>query len=81
MSSRLRSATLTVRERQVLDAIRDAIAARGYPPTFTELIASTGLTSRAGVAYVLAQLETKGAIERDPGTPRGIRVMHLQAAP
>lgn len=66
---------LTCRERQVLDGIRDCIAARGYPPTMRELATASGLRSVETVHWILTKLAAKGWIARDPGVARGIRLL------
>jgi len=59
----------------VLEFIRQRIDKRGYPPTLRELADGLGIGSTNGVRYHLDVLERAGYIERDRGTPRGIRVM------
>ena len=61
---------LTVRQRKVLDVIRDAVAARGYPPSVREIGEAVGLTSPSSVAHQLRTLEQKGFLRRDPNRPR-----------
>ncbi len=67
---------LTVRQRKVLEVIRDAVAARGYPPSVREIGEAVGLTSPSSVAHQLRSLETKGFLRRDPNRPRAIEVVH-----
>ena len=67
---------LTVRQRKVLDVIRDAVAARGYPPSVREIGEAVGLTSPSSVAHQLRSLEQKGFLRRDPNRPRAIEVVH-----
>lgn len=62
------------RRLDVLRRIRTAIATKGYPPSVSELAKATDvstLTTRRD----LERLERDGKIERDPGVPRGIRVL------
>ena len=66
---------LTVRQRIVLDVIRTAIEARGYPPSMREIGEAAGLTSPSSVAHQLAALEKKGYIRRDPRLPRAMEVV------
>ena len=66
---------LTVRQRKVLDCIRDAVAARGYPPSMREIGEKVGLTSPSSVAHQLTTLEKKGFLRRDPNRPRAIEVV------
>ncbi len=67
---------LTPRQRLVLDAIRDAVQTRGYPPSMREIGELVGLTSPSSVAHQLATLERKGYLRRDPNRPRAIEVVH-----
>lgn len=66
---------LTTRERAALAAIVDITQAKGYPPSLQEVGDRIGLSSRASVSYVLAQLVEKGFVRRDPKTPRSIVVV------
>ena len=66
---------LTKRQAAVLRAIRQAIRASGYPPTLRQIGAAIGITTAHGVLCHLTALEKKGAIRRDPGAARGIRVL------
>jgi repressor LexA len=67
---------LTPRQRLVLDAIRDAVQTRGYPPSMREIGDLVGLTSPSSVAHQLSTLERKGYLRRDPNRPRAIEVVH-----
>ena len=67
---------LTPRQRLVLDAIRDAVQTRGYPPSMREIGELVGLTSPSSVAHQLSTLERKGYLRRDPNRPRAIEVVH-----
>lgn len=66
---------LTVRQRKVLEVIRNAVAARGYPPSLREIGELVGLTSPSSVAHQLSSLERKGYLRRDPNRPRAIEVI------
>lgn len=63
------------RRRRVLRLIRESIASRGYPPSISELTRDTGVSSTLTIRRDLGKLERDGKIERDPGIPRGIRVL------
>ena len=67
---------LTVRQRQVLLVIRQALAERGYPPSIREIAETTGLASPSSAAHQLKMLEKKGFLRRDPNRPRAMGV-HL----
>ena len=51
---------LTVRQRRVLETIRDAIERHGYPPSMREIGEAAGLASPSSVAHQLAALQRKG---------------------
>jgi repressor LexA len=65
---------LTHRQQQILDLIRDAIEATGYPPTRAEIATRFGFKSPNAAEDHLRALRDKGAIELIPGTSRGIRL-------
>jgi repressor LexA len=75
MPDRDGGAELTNRQRRVLDVIRDAVDARGYPPSMREIGEAVGLTSPSSVAHQLKMLERKGYLRRDPHRPRAIEVV------
>lgn len=64
---------LTDRQEQILRHIRRAIAVEGDAPTVAELASAVGMRP-SSVHYQLRELETKGAIVREPGSARGIRL-------
>jgi repressor LexA len=65
---------LTDTQERILRCIRDTIADRGEAPTVQEIGDQVGMRSRASVHYQLGELETKGAIHREHGRRRGIRL-------
>ncbi|MFJ4585061.1 LexA family protein [Streptomyces echinatus] len=65
---------LTDTQERVLRCIRQAIADRGEAPTVTEIGEEVGMRSRSSVHYQLVELEAKGAIARESGRSRGIRL-------
>lgn len=67
---------LTVRQRLLLQTIRDAIEARGYPPTIREMGEAVGLASPSSVTHQLKALEARGFLSRDPKRPRAL-VVHV----
>lgn len=67
--------TLTVRQRKVLEVIRESIARRGYPPSMREIGVAVGLSSPSSVSHQLVSLERKGYLRRDPHRPRTIEVV------
>ncbi len=70
-------ATLSDRQRRILEVIRDAVVLRGYPPSIREIGDAAGLQSTSSVAYQLKQLEKKGFLRRDPNKPRAVDVRTL----
>lgn len=66
---------LTVRQRSVLEVIRQSVASRGYPPSMREIGEAVGLTSPSSVKHQLTQLEEKGYLRRDPNRPRAMEVV------
>lgn len=65
---------LTVRQREVLDAIRDYQARRGYMPSIRELGKALGISSLRGVTIHLDAIEKKGYIQRE-STSRSIKLL------
>ena len=70
---------LTIRQRLILETIREAIETRGYPPTIREMGDAVGLASPSSVTHQLKVLEGKGFLSRDPKRPRALMV-HLPTA-
>lgn len=66
---------ITVRQRQILEAIRDSVAQRGYPPSMREIGEAVGLNSSSSVKHQLTALQTKGYLRQDPHRPRAIEVV------
>jgi repressor LexA len=64
---------LTDTQERILRHIRLAITDQGDAPTVAELADATGMRP-SSVHYQLRELEAKGAIVREPGTARGIRL-------
>ncbi len=69
---------LTPRQAEILEWIRDFMAATGMPPTRAEMAEALGFRSPNASEEHLRTLARKGAIELLPGASRGIR---LKAAP
>ncbi|WP_048553688.1 transcriptional repressor LexA [Nostocoides japonicum] len=70
---------LTVRQRRVLEVIRNSVDRRGYPPSMREIGEAVGLTSPSSVAHQLMTLERKGWIRRDPHRPRAMEIVSPSA--
>ncbi|HET7397990.1 MAG TPA: transcriptional repressor LexA [Intrasporangium sp.] len=70
---------LTVRQRRVLEVIRNSVDRRGYPPSMREIGEAVGLASPSSVAHQLTALERKGYLRRDPNRPRALEVVSPDA--
>jgi len=66
---------LTKRQQEVLDVLRAHIADTGLPPTRAEIASTLGFKSANAAEEHLKALAKKGAIEKIPGTSRGIRII------
>jgi repressor LexA len=75
------SEELPIRQREVLEVIRQWVERFGYPPSVREIGEAVGLTSTSSVSYQLRALEQKGYLRRDPNRPRAIGVLPPDADP
>ena len=66
---------LTARQTEVLEFIKTAIEASGFPPTRAEIAKELGFRSPNAAEEHLKALARKGAIEMMPGASRGIRIV------
>lgn len=66
---------LSVRQKAMLDFIKEEINHKGYPPTVREIGKAVGLTSTASVHSHLLALEQKGYIRRDSSKQRALEVL------
>lgn len=66
--------SLTSRQREVLDFIREKIEGRGYGPTVREIGLEFKIASPNGVMCHLKALEKKGAITREANRSRAIQL-------
>lgn len=66
---------ITAKQQSMLDFIESFISDRGYPPTYEEMRVGLHLSTKSLVDYHLTALEKANRIERDPDTPRGIRIV------
>lgn len=71
---------LTPRQAEIYALIRDTIQDTGMPPTRAEIAKSLGFKSANAAEEHLKALARKGVIEMLPGTSRGIRLTHEDAA-
>ena len=72
---------LTVRQRRVLEVIRNSVDRRGYPPSMREIGDAVGLASPSSVSHQLNALVTKGYLRRDPNRPRALEIVSPDATP
>lgn len=72
---------LTERQQQVLDFIKETVAARGYPPSVREIGEAVGLSSPSTVHSHLNSLVEAGMIKKDPTKPRAIMIVDEQFTP
>jgi repressor LexA len=63
------AASLTERQRTILDVIRNSVTTRGYPPSIREIGDAVGLTSTSSVAHQLRTLERRCYLRCDPNLP------------
>ena len=72
---------LTVRQRRVLEVIRNSVDRRGYPPSMREIGDAVGLSSPSSVSHQLNALVAKGYLRRDPNRPRALEIVSPDAGP
>ncbi|MBI5115607.1 transcriptional repressor LexA [Candidatus Poribacteria bacterium] len=68
-------ATLTRRQKEVLDFVRDFVAEKGYSPSLEEIGAGFGMSSVATVHKHLTHLRQKGFIRHEPNRKRSVEVV------
>ncbi len=69
--------SLTNRQQQIFDLIKETINGTGMPPTRAEIASFFGFKSANSAEEHLKALAKKGYIEILPGTSRGIRLVEL----
>lgn len=67
--------TITEKQKEILDYIKECILKKGYPPTVREICERVKLKSTSSVHSHLEQLEKNGYIHRDPTKPRTIEIL------
>lgn len=67
--------TLTTRQKQILEYIRECVHKYGYPPSVREICKEVGLSSTSTVHNYLNKLEDNGFIRRDPTKNRTIEIL------
>lgn len=73
--------SLTPRQQQILDLIREFVADTGYPPTRSEIARTLGFRSANAAEQHLRALARKGVVSLQAGTSRGIRLLEDTLAP
>lgn len=71
---------LTRRQREIYDYLGEFIEENGYAPSLEEIASRFGLSSVATVHEHLENLESKGALRRDPHRSRAIELTETTAA-
>ena len=74
------STSLTARQQQILNLIKQHIDETGYPPTRAEIATELGFRSPNAAEEHLRALARKGMIEMISGASRGIRLLDEQPA-
>jgi len=72
---------LTPRQQEILDFIRNSLEVLGAPPTRTEICSAFGFASPNAAEDHLKALAKKGAINLEPGSARGIRLVEQLGLP
>ncbi len=73
--------TLTHRQAQILEMIREFMTETGRPPTRSEIAQALGFRSPNAAEEHLRALARKGVIELVPGASRGIRLTEDEGLP
>ena len=63
---------ISVKQKEILEFIKNEIINRGYPPSVREICEAVNLRSTSSVFSHLNTLEKNGYIRRDPTKPRAI---------
>ena len=66
--------TLTDKQKEIFNVIKDSILNKGYPPSVREIGELVGIKSTSSVHAHLNSLEKKGYIRKDPTKPRTIEI-------
>ena len=67
--------TLTKRQNEILNYLKEYIVSHGYPPTIREIGNSMGISSPATVHAHLTNLEKKGFIKKEDSKNRAIELL------
>ena len=72
---------LTLRQREILEFIRNTVESLGAPPTRAEIASAFGFASHNAAEEHLKALARKGIIVLEPGSARGIRLVEQLGLP
>ena len=67
--------SITPKQEEILNYIKNAILERGFPPAVREICQAVNLKSTSSVHSHLESLEKNGYIRRDPTKPRAIEIL------
>lgn len=64
-----------IREKRVLEYIKEEINKKGYPPTVREICEALGVKSTSTIHKDIANLIEKGILKKDPSKPRALTLV------
>lgn len=64
-----------IREKRVLEYIKDEIKKKGYPPTVREICEALNVKSTSTIHKDIANLIEKGILKKDPSKPRALTLV------
>ncbi len=67
--------TLTARQQEILDFIRERIGSDGVPPSLAEIAEAFGFADPSSAQHFVSALVAKGALLREPGKRRNLRLV------
>lgn len=73
------SLTLTKRQKQVLEYIRDFSERKGYSPSLGDIMGHFRLSAKSGVSEHVKALEEKGYLTKTKNKARGIKIVESKA--
>ncbi len=65
-----------IREKRVLEFIKEEIKGKGYPPTVREICDALNVKSTSTIHKDIANLIDKGILKKDPSKPRALALVH-----
>jgi repressor LexA len=66
--------SLTGRQRNILEVIRESIQRQGTAPCFREIGEAVGLSSKSSVSYQISRLQAMGYLRRSTGPRQPLRL-------